>query len=375
MCAYLGATLAALAIAAGERRAWWGLGVAFGLGFLGKFPIVLAVAVLGPILAQPRARAHLRTPTPYLAALLAALLTAPVWIWSATNGWDDLAFQLHRVPAGFQPANVVRFWGASALMVTPFLAAAMVLAWWRSRQFHGAGWSTYRVAAATPLVFFSLLALRGHVGLHWAAPSLVLGFVLVVLVSFPWRQWLMAAGTITGAAAILVLLSVIAVPRPWLGLEITLRERLGDSGKVELVDLFGIDEIAAEVARRLRPGELAASERYSAVHLVAFASAGRVPTRLAALTRGRHGLGSLYWHRPEDLAGRDVLFFTERDTLEDRLRARFDEVLEELPRFEVRADGRVLRTVRFYRCRNLHTPAGAFSRFPSAVVGHTASAG
>ncbi len=374
MCAYLGTTQAALAIGAGERRAWWGLGLALGLGFLGKFPIVLGLVLLWPILRQPQARAHLRTPTPYLAALLSLLLTVPVWIWSAANGWDNLAFQLHRVPAGFDPLNVLRFWGASALMVTPFLAAAMVLAWWRSRRLRSAGWTTFRVAAATPLAFFSLLALRGHIGLHWAAPSLVLGFVLVMLVSFPWRRWLLPAGTVTGVAAILLLLSIVTLPGPWLGIEIALRERWGENEKVELVDLFGVEEIAAEVASRLRPGELAASERYSAVHLVAFASAGSVPTRLAALTRGRHGLGSLYWHPPEDLAGRDVLFFTERDTLEERLAARFDEVREEPPRFEVRADGRVLRTVRFYRCRNLHTPAGAFSRFPAARVGATASA-
>jgi 4-amino-4-deoxy-L-arabinose transferase-like glycosyltransferase len=366
MCAYLGATCAALAIAAGERRAWWGLGVALGLGFLGKFPSVLALAVLWPLLRQPQVRAHLRTPTPYLAALLAALLTAPVWIWSATNGWDDLAFHLHRVPAGFEPENVLGFWGAAALMVTPFLAAAMVLAWWRSRSLRMAGWTTFRVASATPLAFFSLLALRGHVGLHWAAPSLVLGVVPVVLVPFPWRRRLLAAGTITGVAAILVLLSVVALPRPWLAVETALRQRWGEPGKVELVDLFGLEEIAAEVARRLRPGELAASERYSAVHLVAFVTAGTVPTRLALLTRGRHGLGSLYWHRPEDLVGRDVLFFTERDTLEERLAARFDEIREDGPRLEVRDDGRVLRTVRFYRCRNLHTPAGAFSRAPGA---------
>ena len=37
-----------------------------------------------------------------------------------------------------------------------------------------------------------------------------------------------------------------------------------------------MEEIAREVARRLRPGEIAASERYSAVHLVAFATAGGV---------------------------------------------------------------------------------------------------
>lgn len=374
ICAYLGATAAAVAIAEGECRAWWGLGVALGLGFLGKFPIVLVLAVLWPILRQPRARAHLGTPTPYLAALLALLLTAPVWIWSARNGWDDLAFQLRRVPAGFDPANVLRFWGASALMVTPFLAVAMAVAWWRSRRQRGAGWVTFRIASAAPLAFFSLIALRGHVGLHWAAPSLVLGVVPAVLVQFPWRRRLIAAGAATGGAAVLLLLSVAVVPGPWLAAEIALRHLQGEPERIELADLFGVEEVAREVTRRLRPGEIAASERYSAVHLVAFATAGEVPIRLALLTRGRHGLGSLYWYRPQDLAGRDVLFFTERDTLAERLAARFEEVREERPPFEVRADdGRLLHTVRFYRCRNLHAPAGVFSRLLPADQGRIGS--
>ena len=366
--AYLGATWAAVAIAEGERRAWWGLGVALGVGFLGKFPIVVALAVLWPILRQPQARADLRTATPYLAALLALCLTAPVWIWSARNGWDDLAFQLRRVPTGFEPTNVLGLWSASALMVTPFLAVAMALAWGRSRRLGGAGWRTFRVASAAPLAFFSLVALRGHVGLHWAAPSLVLGVVPLVLIAFPWRRALVTAGAVTGSAAVLALLSVAAAPGPWLAAEIALRELTGKPDKIELGDLFGVEEVAAEVTRRLRPGETASSERYSAVHRVAFVTGGRVPVRLALLTRGRHGLGSLYWYRPEDFLGHDVLFFTDRDTLEERLAARFDEVREDLPRLEVRAGGRVLRTVRFYRCHNLHSPAGAFSRLPERTV-------
>ena len=39
--AFVGATWAAVAISQGERRAWWGFGLACGLGFLGKFPVVL----------------------------------------------------------------------------------------------------------------------------------------------------------------------------------------------------------------------------------------------------------------------------------------------------------------------------------------------
>jgi len=46
--AFVGATWAAVALAQGERRAWWGFGIATGLGFLAKFPIVTVLPALLP---------------------------------------------------------------------------------------------------------------------------------------------------------------------------------------------------------------------------------------------------------------------------------------------------------------------------------------
>jgi hypothetical protein len=364
LAAYATATCAAVAIAQGERRAWWAFGSAVGLGILGKFPMVLVLAVLLPLLRQPVVRVHLRTATPYLAGALAVTLTAPIWIWSARHGGADIAFHLHRIPTGFDPANVVLFWAASALTVTPFLAVAMVLAWKRCMACRDAGWAAYRMASAVPLLFFSAVAARGYVGMHWGAPSLVLGMVPVVLCPVPgWRR-LARAGALTGAAMIVTALSVVLFPRSWLALETAVRGFQGRPEKVELVELFGVQEIAAEVARRLRDGEIAATGSYSDVHLLTFASAGRLPLRLAKVSRGRHGLASLYWHRPEELEGRDVLFFSEDDRLQGRLAGVCDAAWEDAPRFVVELDGKPLRTVLFVRCRGLRR-AELFTRLPA----------
>ncbi len=72
--AYLGAIWAAVAVAQGHRRAWWGLGVALGLGFLAKFSIIVAFLPAAVALLSPKARADLKTVTPWAAALVSDVL-------------------------------------------------------------------------------------------------------------------------------------------------------------------------------------------------------------------------------------------------------------------------------------------------------------
>jgi hypothetical protein len=127
--------------------------------------------------------------------------------------------------------------------------------------------------------------------------------------------------------------------------------------------MIGNREISAEVEKRLRPGDLAASENYSLIHLVSLYSQGRVPVRLARITSGRHGLSSLYWYTPEELVGKDVLFFTESPGTAERLAGSFASIEEEEP-FTLSARSRVVRRVRFYLCRRLIDPEKDFTRLP-----------
>jgi len=123
----------------------------------------------------------------------------------------------------------------------------------------------------------------------------------------------------------------------------------------------GNEEIVTEIERRLRPGELVASESYTDVHLFAFLSGGTLPTRLARVRGGAHGLASLYWYRPEELVNKSFLFVTEREGLLAPLSEIFTEVTEERP-FLVERGGREVRRVLLLRCRLLRHPEGTFTR-------------
>ena len=361
--AYLGAAWAAVALAQGERRAWWGFGIAVGLGFLAKFPIVTVLPAVLPAVLKGPARPHLRTATPYLAAAISVLLTAPVWIWAVQHNWDNITFQLgrSRSASGFTLKYLGEYLGAVALLLTPFLLAAFAVAWWKARRPPRPDWLAVRVAIATPLLFFAAIGLRTRVAPHWGTTGIVAAAALLVLVPFRGRKTLLVCAAVLGLGISLAAIAVVLSPERLLEVQWSYAGRPTRINTGALAELIGNEEIVDRLERLRRPDELVASESYSDVHLYAFLSGGRMPTRLAHIRGGRHGLASLYWYRPADLMGRDVLFVTDRDGQEEALRGLFEEV-RALPPIEVTRHGTVVRQVLLYRCRSLQHPEGAFTR-------------
>ena len=362
IAAFTGATWAAVALAHGERRAWWGFGVALGLGFLAKFPVVLVLPALLPVLLRREDRAELARPTPYLAGLLAAALTAPVWVWALAHGFDNIAFQLsgRHKGAGLSLRPLGEFAAANLLLVTPFLATAIVLAWWRRRRGADATWTVMLVATAFPLLFFALVALRTKVGGHWGGPSWVLGMAILALTPLASRRFCVVAGAATGGALVAAVLVVVLAPERVMATGWSYH----GSGRIAaraLSAIVGNDELAAAVEERVRHGELVASESYSTVHLLAFLSQGRLETRLFHRPRGSHGLASLYWYPPGSLRGRDILYVTEQRGSIAELAGHFAAVHEEEP-IIIRRGGEAVRTVLVVRATNLLSPAEAFTR-------------
>lgn len=364
--AFLGATWAAVALAQGERRAWWGFAVAAGIGFLAKYPIVTVLPAVLPAVVRGPARRDLRTATPYLAAAFSVLLTAPVWIWALQHDFDNIRFQLQsrHTDTGFTLRHLGEYLGAIALLLTPFLLAAFAAAWWRSRRPARPDWLAARIAVATPLLVFAAIGLRTRVSPHWGTTGVMVAAALLVLVAFRGRASLIVVGAVMGLGLSLAAIAIVLMPERLLRAEWSYRgqpERITTSA---LAELIGNREIVDRLAALRRPDELIASESYSDVHLYAFLSEGRLPTRLANIRGGKHGLASLYWHRPVELAGRNVLFVTDREGQEKVLRGLFAEVRAESP-IEIVRDGAVVRTVLLYRCRSLLRPQGAFTRLPA----------
>ena len=171
-------------------RAWWGVGVCFGVGMLSKY----TVALLGPatlifLVLDPLSRPWFRRTLPYAAVTLAVLIFSPVIVWNATHHWASFAFQstgrLHE-PRHF---SVQELLGAILLLLTPlgvFLVGQPLFTRdgsppvppadedleRRRRRFA-------RVFTLVPLAVFALFSLTHRVKLNWTGPLWLAALPLV----------------------------------------------------------------------------------------------------------------------------------------------------------------------------------------------------
>lgn len=112
-----------------EARAWYGVGLAMGLGMLSKYSIVLlAPAALLFILVDAQARKYLLRKEPYIAVLIAALVFSPVIYWNASNDWASFAFhasdRFEKIPhffLGMMLTNILAMVTPLPLLALPYL--------------------------------------------------------------------------------------------------------------------------------------------------------------------------------------------------------------------------------------------------------------
>lgn len=115
------------ALIADKPNAWFGVGIALGLGMTSKYTIALVgVAFVLFVLFDRQARQWLRRPQPYLVLLIALLLFSPPVIWNWQHDWISFAFQSEgRVKSGFS-FSLPRLIGNVLVFLTPTGLLAVV---------------------------------------------------------------------------------------------------------------------------------------------------------------------------------------------------------------------------------------------------------
>ena len=190
---------------------WWGLiGAASGLALASKYTaVLLPVGILVWLIWVPQLRGWLRRPGPWVAALIALLVFAPVLGWNAGHNWVSFAKQGGRA-GDFQIGRAAQFLGELVLgqlgLATPVMAVLFAIAIWRIPRDpagrllacliwlpavvfvqHAVG---DRVQANWPAIMFPALALAASgIAPRWHMPGVVLGFGLCAVV---WVQATMA---------------------------------------------------------------------------------------------------------------------------------------------------------------------------------------
>ena len=212
------------ALVGNEHRAWYGVGIALGLGLLAKYTIaILGPATLAFCLVDRRSRAWFLRPHPYMAVLIAAVLFAPVIYWNFANDWasfrfqgggrfgDERQFSLHHLllnivlvatplPLMVLPLLFARRWTGDA---SPFPEPAHAEA--RNRLF-------VVCFVFVPLAVFAWSALKHIPRLNWTGPIWLatlplLGWTIVRAGALRWRGLgtavRLTAGKVIGALLVI----------------------------------------------------------------------------------------------------------------------------------------------------------------------------
>lgn len=196
--AALAMIFAYMAAVEGKRGFWLPAGAALGLGLLSKYQAVLVgFSILLFLIFTKEGRRWLRTPWPYLAALLALLIFSPVIVWNWRNDWVSFRFQLSHGFHGkaLQPLGPIIFLLGQAVALSPLPSASFVRAAARTIGKRGerpAG-DVFLLFCSLPTpLFFALTSLRFLGDMHWSIDAL---FPAVVLLG-GWieRAWREAAG-------------------------------------------------------------------------------------------------------------------------------------------------------------------------------------
>lgn len=80
---------------AGRAQHWLWLGVLLGLAALSKYTAITLLATVLLALVMSRQWRQLRSPWPWLAVLLGALLILPILYWNYRHDWISFVYQLH----------------------------------------------------------------------------------------------------------------------------------------------------------------------------------------------------------------------------------------------------------------------------------------
>jgi len=365
ICFYSWATVAAMAVADGDRRGWWGFGLAIGIGFLAKYPIVLALTAIGAAVIWGEGKRHLKSATPYLAAMLAFACTTPVWIWTLEYNWDNITFQLQtrHHDTGFTMKYLGEYVAANLALLSLPLVIAMVIAWWLALKRPEPAWRVAVVSAVTPFAFFGLLAIRTRMSPHWGVPGIVVAVAILVMMNFRFRRGLITAGIIFGGLLLTVALGIVAAPEKVLEIQWVYAGQPARVNTSLAAKMIGNEEISRKMAARVTSGQTIASTGYTDTHLIAFYSGGTLETRLANINDGQHGLSSLYWHHPADLIGRD--FLVVDDDNKGNMRILLEEIfasVEEQPPIEIHRHGQLIRRMRVLHCLDLQQAVPDFTR-------------
>ena len=154
---------------------WWLVaGLASGLALVSKYTgILLPAGIFAALVASRALRSALRTPGPWVAALVSAVVFLPVVLWNAQHEWSSFQFQFGHGLGGRIDIN---FWrrelellGGQLLVASPILFVLGAASLERAYRGEGRAQKLLAGVVIATVMLFAYSALRRRVEANWPA--------------------------------------------------------------------------------------------------------------------------------------------------------------------------------------------------------------
>ncbi len=362
---------AAVVAVQSDRPRWWlVVGAALTGALYAKFSaVLLALGLAGAAVWHPRARRHLRTPWPYLGALLPVVLFAPVIAWNMKHQWvayyavTKLAENPSLVGAR-RLLSLLDYLGGQLGVVTPFIAAAGIWALIKTlrerRTTDGATRMLLVIPAALVLVYFLVNSLQAKIQANWPAMAWLalapMGVEDLLHAARGRRLWRAMLAIAIAVPAAMTLVLHIQTFRPL----ISVRPDITDQ-------FYGWNELAQRVQeiRREHPTAALMTTRYQIAAELQYHLPDRPPVYTSDFShRGSEFTILLDYDR---LVGKDAIFVDPFE-MARQMRHHFAEVVS-LPSFARRRGGREVETLYVQYAREFHW-AGPLPEYFADPVGY-----
>ncbi len=262
-------------VSGANPRCWLLLGVVVGLGLLNKISMMWFACGVAAALLLTRERKHLRTPWPYLAALVALLIFLPYIIWNIQHHFAHLEFMRNATAGKYAGIRRWDFVSGQILNMNP-LALLIWLPGLGYLLLHRQG-RMFRVGGIIWVTVFLILLINGHSKAEYLVsaypPLFAAGACFLEQASRrPRWRWLgkTVAGLLLVSCILLLPLALPVLPVPTYIRYTTalgIRPETWENHRLEQLpqfyaDMFGWEELARTVSgvyQSLPDGERAAT--------------------------------------------------------------------------------------------------------------------
>lgn len=169
-----------------EGRAWYAVGISFGLGLLAKYSMGLLIMATGLfVLSNHEQRKWLLRKEPYYAACITLLLFSPVLYWNYLHNWVSFSFQSTRRLQDNFSFSLQELVGWLILFLTPWGLLGLRKLFKRSdhRALPVQTIRFLQIYTLMPLLVYSVFSCFHGTKFNWIGPGL--------LAILPWLAYLM----------------------------------------------------------------------------------------------------------------------------------------------------------------------------------------